>query len=198
MGGYGSGRRSDQLKIEDCNSLDANQLRREGCLNNGWSGSTTWSRNGVRVSSIGMRTSSGHLHLSYRSRGAGRSWEDVELSISIERMPCRFGGWRPYFRCRCDRRVVKLYSGGRHFLCRHCYRLPYSSKNEGFWDRALRQRTKHRGRLGADVSLDALGMPKPKGMWWKTYYRLQERAQAAERRSDDGFMVMARRLVKVG
>ena len=50
----------------------------------------------------------------------------------------------------------------------------------------------------ADVSLDALGMPKPKGMWWKTYYRLQERAQAAERRSDDGFMVMARRLVKVG
>ena len=28
MGGYGSARRSDQLKVEECNSLDANKLRR--------------------------------------------------------------------------------------------------------------------------------------------------------------------------
>ena len=28
MGGYGSGRRSDKPKIEECNSIDANQLNR--------------------------------------------------------------------------------------------------------------------------------------------------------------------------
>jgi hypothetical protein len=51
------------------------------------------------------------------------------------------------------RRVVKLYSTGRHFLCRHCYRLPYSSKNDSDWDRALRQRTKSRRRLGENGDL---------------------------------------------
>ncbi|MDB9794439.1 hypothetical protein OAB70_00065 [bacterium] len=38
---------------------------------------------------------------------------------------------------------------------------------------------------------------KPKGMWLRTYQRLQERAYEAEKRSDDEFIVMARRLVKI-
>jgi hypothetical protein len=41
-------------------------------------------------------------------------------------------------------------------------------------------------------------MPKPKGMWWWTFYRLQERAQAAEKRTADNFIIAAKRLVKVG
>jgi hypothetical protein len=41
-------------------------------------------------------------------------------------------------------------------------------------------------------------MPKPKGMWWRAYYRLQERAQAAERRAADDFIIAARRLLKMG
>ena len=40
---------------------------------------------------------------------------------------------------------------------------PYYSKNEGFWDRSLRQRTKHKRRLSVDASLEAYEMPKPKG-----------------------------------
>ena len=71
-------------------------------------------------------------------------------------------------------------------------------KNEGFWDRSLRQRTKHQRRLTDDGSLEAYEMPKPKGMWWRTYYRLQERAQAAEKRTADNFIIAARRLLKMG
>jgi hypothetical protein len=93
--------------------------------------------------SINLRASADHLHLSYRSRGPGRDWEDVDQSVLIERVPCRFGGWRPYFSFRCSKRVVKLYSAGRLFLRRQCYGLFHFSKNEGFWDRSLRQRTKH-------------------------------------------------------
>ena len=52
MGGYGSGRHSDQLKIEECASLDANQMRRDGCLNNGWSGTSRWWCNNVEVGSL--------------------------------------------------------------------------------------------------------------------------------------------------
>jgi len=35
-------------------------------------------------------------------------------------------------------------------------------------------------------------------MWWRTFYRLQRRAQAAEDRSAEDFITAARRLVKVG
>ena len=75
---------------------------------------------------------------------------------------------------------------------------PHCSKNEGHWDRALRQRTKHQQRLTDNGSLEAYEIPKPKGMWWWTFYRLQERAQAAEKRTADNFIIAARRLVKVG
>ena len=75
---------------------------------------------------------------------------------------------------------------------------PHSSKSEGFWDRALRQRTKHQRRLTDDGSLEAYEMPKPKGMWWRTYYRLQRAAQAAENRAADDFIIAARRLLKMG
>jgi hypothetical protein len=68
---------------------------------------------------------------------------------------------------------------------------PYSSKNEGLWDRSLRQRTKHQRRLTDDGSLEAYEMSKPKGMWWRTFYRLQEAAQAAEDRAADDFIIAA-------
>ena len=194
MGGYGSGRRSDKPKVEECNSLDANRLNRNGCLNNGWNGTTSWSRNGVKSSSISMRATADYLHLGYSSEQYG----SVIQPIRIERLPCRFGGSRAYFRCDCGKRVVKLYGFGRYFLCRHCSGLFHYSKNEGFWDRSLRQRTKHKRRLSGDASLDACEMPKPKGMWWRTYYRLQRRAQVAEDRAADDFITEAGRLLKVG
>ena len=73
---------------------------------------------------------------------------------------------------------------------------PYYSKNEGFWDRSLLQRTKHQRRLTDDGSLEAYEMPKPKDMWWRTFYRLQRATQAAERRADDDFIIAARRYLK--
>ena len=194
MGGFGSGRRSDKPKIEECNSIDANQLNRSGCLKSGWCGTTTWSRNGVKTSSIGMRASTNSLNLSYYSKQYGA----VKQFITIERRPCRFGGLRAYFRCKCNKRVVKLYAAGKHFRCRHCYHLPYSSKNEGHWDRALRQRSKQRRRLSGNIGLESSMSQKPKGMWWRTYHHLQEHAYKAEHRSDDEFIMVARRLVKMG
>ena len=193
MGGYGSGRRSNNPKIEDCNSIDANQLNRDGCLKSGWCGTTTWSRNSVKTSSIGMHASNNSLHLSYCTEEYGT----VSQSVTIERLPCRFGGSRAYFRCMCNKRVVKLYAAGKHFRCRHCYHLPYSSKNESQLDRAIRHRNKQRRRLSGNIGLEASMAQKPKGMWWRTYQRLQERAHEAEQRSDDEFIVMARRLVRI-
>ena len=67
-------------------------------------------------------------------------------------------------------------------------------RNEGFWDRSLRQRTKHERRLSEDASLEAYEIPKHKGQ----FYRLQKAAQAAENRAVDDFIIAARRLLKAG
>ena len=109
MGGYGSGRRSTKPKVEECSSLDANQLSRIGCFKSGWNGTTTFSRNGKKFSSIGMRATANYLHLGYSTEHYG----SVIQPIRIERLPCRFGGSRAYFRCECGKRVAKLYGFGR-------------------------------------------------------------------------------------
>ena len=75
---------------------------------------------------------------------------------------------------------------------------PYSSKNEGFWDRSLRQHSKHQRRLSEDASPEAYEMPKPKGIWWRTFYRLQRAAQEAENLVADDFILAARRYLKMG
>jgi hypothetical protein len=41
-------------------------------------------------------------------------------------------------------------------------------------------------------------MPKPKGMWWRTYYRLQRAAERAENRAAEDFITAAGRLLRVG
>jgi hypothetical protein len=136
-----------------------------------------------------MRASTDSLHLSYSTK---------RLSVSnLERIPRCFGGSRVYFRSECNRRIVKLYSDGKHFLCRHCHRLPYSSKNESQWDCALRQRNKQVKRLNENPELETYMTQKSNGLWWKTYYHLKERAFKSEQYSDAKFIVFTRRLVKI-
>ena len=189
MGGYGSGRRSNKPKVEECISLDSNQLSKDGCLKNGWNGSKFWSRNGAKISSIGMRATANFLHLGYRSDRHG----SVAQHVRIEHFSCQFGGSRAYFRCECDRRVIKLYCISKLFLCRHCNGIFHGSKNESRWDRSLRRRTKYRRRMGGDASRDAHEIPKPKGMWWRTFHLLQEATKSAEDRAAIDFIIAARR-----
>ena len=133
MGGFGSGRPagSGRHKVEACRSIDVNRLHRDGCLRAGSMAIWRWSRDGDRVTPTNMRAEHDRLHLAYRVRNGGGEWEDVNETVRIVRVPCRFGGDRPYFVCpgvvngtACDRRVVKLYGPGRYFLCRYCFASP--------------------------------------------------------------------------
>jgi hypothetical protein len=204
MGGIGSGRPAGLGRdtVESYRSLDVNRLHRKGCLAPGWRGGWQWRRKDERVAWITMRAEADRLHLSYRVRVGCGEWEVVEETILILRVPCRFGGLRPYFICpgmvngiACGRRVAKLHGSGRYFLCRHCYRLAHASQNEREWDRALRQANKIRQCLGGDPGMAAPFPKKPKGMWWRTYERLREQAFAAEMRADEAFANQAERLL---
>lgn len=204
MGGFGSGRPSGsgRTKVEACRSIDVNYLHREGCLRAGWTGGCQWTRNGEQVASIQLRAEADGLELSYRVRVGGGDWEDIAETVRIVRVPCRFGGARPYFLCSglvngvaCGRRVVKLHGPGRYFLCRHCYRLAHTSQSEGAWDRTLRRASKIRQRLGGEPGMAAPFPPKPKGMWWRTYERIRNQGFHADMLANEAFVTHAGRLL---
>jgi hypothetical protein len=191
---FGSGRPSGSGRgtVESCRSLDVNRLQKAGCLSPGWSGGWQWTRDGEKVAWISLRAGASCLNLIYRVRIGGGEWEDVEETVRIVRIPCRFGGARPYFICpgvvngiTCGRRVAKLHGPGRYFLCRHCYRLAHASQSEARWDLALRRANKIRQRLGGESGMAAPFPQKPKGMWKRTYERLQDEVIDAEIRLRD-------------
>src|SRR4051812_18597839 len=205
MGGIGSGRPggSGRDTVESCRSLDVNRLERTGCLELGWAGRWQWTRDGERVAWISLRAEVDQLHLTYRVRSAGEDWQDVRETVGIVRVPCRFGGSRPYFNCPgvvngvyCGRRVAKLYQGGQYFLCRHCSGLAYASQREDGMERALRRANKIRVRLGGRPGMASRFPDPPRGMWRRTYARLVESAYAAEQRADAALAVKFEWLVK--
>jgi hypothetical protein len=182
MGGYGSGRPSQKNKVEEYRSLDINKFHRDGCLIVGKRGNWSWSRDGSEIVSIGFSTQATTMTFNYRVRVQGGDWETIEQAVPIERMPCNYGNQRPYFRCsgvvrgrHCNRRVVKLYAGGRYLLCRHCYNLAYSSQSEERSDRMLRRANKLRTALGGERGTAHFIAPRPKGMSQRKY--LQKRLE---------------------
>jgi hypothetical protein len=203
MGGFGSGRPSGsgRDKVEACRSIDVNRLHREGCFKPGWRGHWQWMCDGEEVASINLHAETDRLHLSYRASSGGPEWEEVKEAVPIVRVPCRFGGARPYFICpgvlngiACGRRVAKLYEPGRYFRCRHCCRLAYASQSEDAWDRTLRRANKIRQRLGGNAGMASPFPLKPKGMWQQTYGRLFARAYGAEMFAHELFTDWADRL----
>jgi hypothetical protein len=204
MGGFGSTRwgwTSTKDTVEGNRRLDINQLNRAGCLRPGYQGGWEWKRDGERVAWIQFRRDGNALILSYRVRQHGEEWQDVEKPTPIVWMPCRFGGVRPYFVCPgivngigCGRQVAKLYGAGIYFLCRHCYRLAYTSQREDSYDRASRRANNIRMRLGGEPGTAAPFPDRPKGMHYKTYERLKSAALSAEILAEEQLIILLARM----
>ncbi|KIN79616.1 hypothetical protein [Sulfitobacter mediterraneus] len=195
MGGYGSGRTSSKQIAEQCKSLDVNRFHRDGCLRPGSSGNWVWSRDGEEVERINYRAEERRLVLDYKVRVYGGDWEPISQPIRITHVDCNYGNKRPYFMCpgvvngrHCGRRVGKLFSGGRYFLCRHCYRIAYASQSEARYDRMLRRANKLRMALGGEPGTAYLIALKPKGMWQRTYQRKRREITWCESQADHLFI----------
>jgi hypothetical protein len=195
MGGLGSGRPGGwgRDKVEAFPSIDVNVLHRAGCLRPGWQGGRQWHQDGEQVAEVAIRTEQGRLHCNYRTRARHGGWEDFVETLEIVRVPCRFGGERPYFICQggldgdaCGRRVGKLYRVDRRFLCRHCCRLTYASQCEGRLLRLRRKARKAAARVDARAST-WFDLQRPKGMWRRTYDRLHRHAFDLEMQAEDAF-----------
>jgi len=141
MGGLGSGRISYSMKttVDECRVIDVHELNSEGYIEPGHGGTSTWSKNGDEVASIGWRVTGDEdrprLRLKYAVTTRGGDEHRVNYSVPIVYTECNFGGERPWFQCPgrrrdgCGERVGKLYKppGQLRFLCRHCYDLAYES-----------------------------------------------------------------------
>ena len=204
MGGFGSGRPSGSGRgtVESARAIDVNKLQREGCLKPGWNGGWQWTSGGKQTGWIGLRAGPDHVRLSYKVRVAGGEWQDVEEAGRGTRERGRFGGSRAYLICPgvvngrvCARRVVKLYGAGRHFLCRHCYRLAYACQGESSLDRTHRRVRKVRRRLGGTDNLFDRFPERPKGMWERTYRRLRDRIINDEMRAEAMFVIQGQQLL---
>jgi hypothetical protein len=175
MGGRGSGRCrwSNQTTTEGTCRIDIRYLRKIGWLEELRVGTLSWNCDGEPSGSVNVKTLGNRMELSFRARVYGGDWESIEQTINFVTTPCNYGGNRKWFLCPgCLARVALLYAGGTHFLCRHCYRLPYSSQQETFTDRMMRKCRKIRTRLEASHNLFEPIWEKPKGMHWRTFDRL--------------------------
>lgn len=182
MGGMGSGRRygSEKSTTEDYRQLDVRRLQRDGLLTPGQNFGWNWLRNGETVASIQIRTEAERLILNYQNRSHGGEWQRMEYSVYLEWTGCALGGRRVWFQCpgqRCGRRVAILYGGGV-FACRHCHDLAYESQREASDYRAIRRADTIRARLGWHPGIAFPIGDKPKGMHWRTYWRLRKEYNA--------------------
>ena len=80
------------------------------CCNRGRRGLSRWSRNGEPTGSVDFRTEHDAVVLMYRFRLRGTTeWKDIRQRVPLTWTACALGGRRPWFRCRCGRRVAILY-----------------------------------------------------------------------------------------
>ena len=122
-------------------------LRQQGYFPKGGShlsGSINWSRYGESTGSISVAvdtmSSAPHIRMEYKLEtpmGSGE-WKLRDYKFPLERLPCRFGGFKWFVRCQlstngvfCGKRVRVLYMVNGYFGCRHCARLTYDSCRQG-------------------------------------------------------------------
>ena len=171
MGGYFSGRRDGGPCTDEFLRLDVRRLHRDQLLQSGMSYRWQWGDKRT----VDIQVEADQIRLIYRSRSPGDEWQDQHCPVRLERTPCHYGGHRVWFHCPvigCGRRVAVLY--GRHiFACRQCHRLVYRCQRESDDDQLARRIDKIRKRLEWEPGFLNGSGGKPKGMHWRTFWRLR-------------------------
>lgn len=145
MGGFGSGDWADlynrKTSVEQCMSISAKLLRENGLLEAGRNCEIVWTNSTGKVTARALLQTLAGVDgdiTSLRLKISGIVTGQKNI-IALERMACRFGGWRYWFLCPavkdgvyCGNRVTKLFlpPGGAVFGCRQCYDLTYQSCQE--------------------------------------------------------------------
>ena len=190
MGGIGSGRyyrSNDRVTTEETKRIDIRYLKKQNMLRPNTRGSLSWSCGGEPTGNINYTMYENTMVLDFKWRHYDdEDWQSVEQTIWFDRTRCNYGGERKWYSCPgCDARVAILYGADIKFFCRHCYQLPYASQGEDYLARLMRKSNKVSARLEADEYLEFDGYYKPKGMHWRTFYKLMMSENDLENRTQN-------------
>jgi hypothetical protein len=157
-------------------SVSVSYLSKHNMLRSGYTGSLSWSSRGQKIGSVGYSCFGDAVQLTYTvTDNATQQKTKHDYAVQLSRSVCHFGGSRSWFVCPrvgCGRRVASLYLAGGVFWCRHCHQLGYESQQVVQCDRHTLKADKIRDKLKWDAGiLNGTGL-KPKGMHWRTYWRL--------------------------
>ena len=172
MGGYGSGRRGGRETTADYRRLDVRELHRAGVLTPGWRGGWRWMRRGETRAEINIEAFDLSMLLRYTATNGGER-KSYDYAVGLSWTGCNYGGRRPWFLCPCCGRRVAILYGGAMFACRHCRKLAYEVQRETAGDRAIRRADAIRDRLKWEPGILNMDGWKPKGMHWRTFWRLK-------------------------
>lgn len=178
MGGWNSGRSGGRPTVEQSLTVDLPLMMRRGWIANGGYGSGTlrWSVNGQQTGSVGYTYSVlegdlGWIELSFTWTPYFDEPRQVTQRISLTCTRPNYGGRRWWMLCpHTNRRVLKLYlpPGANWFLSREAWQLGYRSQRVTKSDRTLEALFKLQQKLGGEPGWEN-PLPRPKGMWWRTY-----------------------------
>ena len=189
--------------VEGARSLDVMNLARAGYLLGSRLGGWQWTDADGTTASIGITGGTNAITLNYRVRTGDEEWQTVQQRVPILRTPCRFSGERPWFVCDvsasgvyCGRTVVKLYSGGRLFACRHCYRLGYRAQRGDRMDQAHHRLRRLHQKLKAEYDgPDGCQPARPKWMRRRTYERVLRQIEAGHNHLETVFTIGSQRIL---
>ena len=137
-----TGGRKKKITVEECWSLDAAKLARQGVFARpgNWGVALTWTNSfGEQVLWVPYWLENSPRGVFLNLRVGLRGGETVDEKILLQTTQPHFGGLRWWFACslhnqsvECGRRVRKLYRPPRawYFGCSHCLDLPYTSVQE--------------------------------------------------------------------
>jgi hypothetical protein len=180
MGSSSSGNHGGKRTTSDMRALDVRRVQREGGLEPGETFGCTWRQDGKVIASVDLKAETDRVMLDYQQKTGGE-WQTRRYAVEIAWTACHYGGQRAWWLCPgagCGRRVALLYAGHR-FECRHCHDLAYKSQRQTPDDRAYERADQLRVRLSWGPGVIHGPGGKPKGMHWRTFWRLHARHDAS-------------------
>ena len=183
MGGWNSGRQFGGPVAEECLRVDLSWMMRKGLAIPGSyrTGTLRWSCGGQPFGSISYKADmtdpdNSRLVLTY-TRGSVDEAERVVQDVALTYTLPHYGGRRWWMICPYrGHRVSILYKPriGDRFASRKAWRVHYKSQRVADRDKPFEALFKIQKRLGCDEGWE-MPISRPKGMWHRTYARLENR-----------------------
>lgn len=185
MGGYGSGRQTDELLADEALFVDIAWMVRNGQAIPGacFTGTLQWTCRSRESGNINfecdMRAAENAvLVLRFTTKAAPENEKRSHVQrIKLSCTKPNFGGWRWWMHCPFNgQRVGKLYcpSGEEKFASRTAWKLGYQSQRIAERDRPFEALARLQKRLGCTQGWEQ-PITRPKGMWRRTYAQYEKR-----------------------